>query len=160
MKRRLLGRRTALIVCQAINMAMTVVLPAPVASFSASLDRSGFACSFALFEMFEKRASGVAERRRDLAQPNQRLHRFDLTEERSDFVEPMMPPVLEQPSRLRRYPPLAGLGQRPPTVHGIADAVNRLREFVLLTLGLDPLRRLVENQRLLRAFAFLGLGSA
>jgi hypothetical protein len=31
----LLGWRTALTVCQAISMAMTVVLPAPVASFSA-----------------------------------------------------------------------------------------------------------------------------
>ena len=111
-----------------------------------------------LFEMFEKRASGVAERRRDLAQPNHCLHRFDLTEERSDFVESMMPPVLEQPRRLRRYPPLAGLRQRPPTAHGIADAVNRLREFVLLAFGRDPLRRFVENQRLLRAFALLGLG--
>lgn len=32
----LAGRRTALTVCQAMSMAMTVVLPAPVASFSAS----------------------------------------------------------------------------------------------------------------------------
>ena len=30
------GRRTALMVCQAMSMAMTVVLPAPVASLSAS----------------------------------------------------------------------------------------------------------------------------
>ena len=37
------GRRTALTVCQAINIAMTVVFPAPVASFSASRISSGLA---------------------------------------------------------------------------------------------------------------------
>ena len=46
-KFRLLGRRTALTVCHAISIAMTVVLPAPVASLSASRARSGFDCSFA-----------------------------------------------------------------------------------------------------------------
>ncbi len=43
----LFGRLTALIVCQAISIAMTVVLPAPVASFKASLTSSGLDCSFA-----------------------------------------------------------------------------------------------------------------
>ena len=40
---RLFGCRTALMVCQAIIMAMTVVLPAPVASFRAIRDSSGLA---------------------------------------------------------------------------------------------------------------------
>ena len=40
-------RRTALIVCQAMSMAMTVVLPAPVASFSARRISSGLASLFA-----------------------------------------------------------------------------------------------------------------
>jgi hypothetical protein len=39
------GWRTAFTVCQAISMAMTVVLPAPVASLSASRTSSGLACS-------------------------------------------------------------------------------------------------------------------
>ena len=47
-KRRLWGRRTALTVCQAISIAMTVVLPAPVASLRASRGRSGLASSLAL----------------------------------------------------------------------------------------------------------------
>ena len=38
-KRLLLGRRTALTVCQAMTMAMTVVLPAPVASLGARRGR-------------------------------------------------------------------------------------------------------------------------
>ncbi len=44
----LVGRRTALMVCQAISMAMTVVLPAPVASFSAKRISSGLASLLAL----------------------------------------------------------------------------------------------------------------
>ena len=44
--RRLAGRRTALMVCQAMSMAMTVVLPAPVASLSASRESPRLACSF------------------------------------------------------------------------------------------------------------------
>ena len=40
--------RTALTVCQAISIAMTVVLPLPVASFSAMRDSSGLASSLAL----------------------------------------------------------------------------------------------------------------
>ena len=45
--RLLLGRRIALIVCQAISIAMTVVLPAPVASLSARRFSPGFAASLA-----------------------------------------------------------------------------------------------------------------
>ena len=41
------GAADALIVCQAMSMAMTVVLPAPVASFSASRMSSGLASLFA-----------------------------------------------------------------------------------------------------------------
>jgi len=43
----LVGRRTLFNVCQAITMAMTVVLPAPVASFRARRLRPGFAPWFA-----------------------------------------------------------------------------------------------------------------
>ncbi|CFN63427.1 Uncharacterised protein [Bordetella pertussis] len=44
----LCGWRTALTVCQAMSMAMTVVLPAPVASFSAKRSRPGLASLLAL----------------------------------------------------------------------------------------------------------------
>ena len=43
MKFLLLGRRTAFTVCQAISIAITVVLPAPVASLSAMRKSSGLA---------------------------------------------------------------------------------------------------------------------
>ncbi len=44
----LVDRRLAFTVCQAMSMAMTVVLPAPVASLSARRDSSGLASLFAL----------------------------------------------------------------------------------------------------------------
>ena len=47
MNRRLFGWRTALMVCQAISIAITVVLPAPVASLTARRARPGFASSLA-----------------------------------------------------------------------------------------------------------------
>lgn len=43
----LLGWRAELTVCHAINIAMTVVLPAPVANFRARRSNSGLACSLA-----------------------------------------------------------------------------------------------------------------
>ena len=46
-KRELVGWRTAFTVCQAISMAITIVLPAPVANLSATRSSPGFASSFA-----------------------------------------------------------------------------------------------------------------
>ena len=46
-KRVLWGRRTAFTVCQAMSIAITAVLPAPVASFRATRERPGFAASLA-----------------------------------------------------------------------------------------------------------------
>ena len=46
MKRLLFGCRTALIVCHAIIIAITVVLPAPVAILSAIRDSPGLASEF------------------------------------------------------------------------------------------------------------------
>ena len=50
------GDRTALTVCQAISMAMTVVLPAPVAIFIARRSSSGLADSFARLMFCQKRS--------------------------------------------------------------------------------------------------------
>ena len=46
LKRLLPGARTAFAVCQAISIAMTVVLPAPVAIFIARRKSSGFDAAF------------------------------------------------------------------------------------------------------------------
>ena len=49
LNRLLPGVRTALIVCQAISIAITVVLPLPVAIFRAMRNSSGLDCSLAPF---------------------------------------------------------------------------------------------------------------
>ena len=54
-KRLLLGCRTALMVCHAMIMAITVVLPAPVASFRARRDSSGLASLLALARRSRRR---------------------------------------------------------------------------------------------------------
>ncbi len=53
------GRRTALTVCQAISMAMTVVLPAPVASLRARRISSGLASWLASVRCFRKRSPAL-----------------------------------------------------------------------------------------------------
>ena len=83
-------------------MAMTVVLPAPVASFSARRSSSGLASLLALARCSRKRSAGLAELGRDLGQPDGRLDRLDLAEERADAAELVVPPVLQQARRLRR----------------------------------------------------------
>ena len=144
MKCLLPGRRTALIVCQAISIAMTVVLPAPVASFRARRSSSGLAsllaaarCSRICLPLF-----GLG---RDLGQPDGRFHGFHLAEERPDAAELVMPPVLEQPRRFGRHLPLAGIGPGPPAVHMTAHLVDDRGGIVLLLLGRKSLA-LVENE--------------
>ena len=80
------GRRTALIVCQAMSIAMTVVLPAPVASLSARRSSSGLASLLAAARCSRIRLPCLRVRR-DLGQPDGRLDRLDLAEERADAAE-------------------------------------------------------------------------
>ena len=70
----------------------------------------------------------------------------------------MAAPVMQQPGRLRRDPPLTKIRQRPPAINGAADAVDGLRQLVLLIFGCDLARSLIQVQLLLRAFDLLRLG--
>lgn len=63
-----IGERTAFTVCHAINIAMTVVLPEPVAIFRARRNSSGFASLFAASSCFQmcayccrRRATSVSQ---------------------------------------------------------------------------------------------------
>ena len=73
-----------MIVCQAMIIAITVVLPAPVASFSARRESSGIRVRVGVVQVLEESLPVLAELRRDLGQPDQRLDRLDLAEERAD----------------------------------------------------------------------------
>src|SRR5271157_3860533 len=97
----LLGWRAALTVCHAMIIAMTVVLPAPVASFSARRSGSGFASALA-FRMCSELAIAGAHLRRDFDEPDRRFDRLDLTEERSHALEAVAAPMLQQSGCLRR----------------------------------------------------------
>ncbi len=88
-------------VCQAMIIAMTVVLPAPVASFRARRISSGLASLLASARCSRNRLPGLAQLRSDLGEPDGGFNRFHLTEERADTAELVMPPMLEETLRFR-----------------------------------------------------------
>ena len=106
-------------------------------------------------EMIEESAALVAECRRDLGQPDRGLRRFDLAEEGPDVVEPVVAPMLQEPSRLGSHPPPARVRNRPPRIDLTPESVDDLHQLVLLAVCLQRLRRLVEVH--LALSALLGL---
>src|SRR5258705_8622956 len=84
-----LGRRALLTVCHAISMAITVVLPAPVASFIARRKSAGLAASLCL--PAASASSWNALFGRDLGQPYNGLCRLDLTEEQGSVARLLAP---------------------------------------------------------------------
>jgi hypothetical protein len=72
---------------------MTVVLPAPVASFSARRSSSGFAFVGPL-DMGPELGHPQCHFWRDLGQPDRGLDSFDLAEKGTDALELMVPPML------------------------------------------------------------------
>ena len=103
---------------------MTVVLPAPVASFSARRDELRVGVVVRVGEVLEEALARLAELRRDLGQPDRRLDRLDLAEERADAAELVMAPVLEQPRRLGRDLPVVRVRELAPRVDVAAQLVD------------------------------------
>ena len=159
--RELCGRRTALTVCQAISIAMTVVLPAPVASLRANRGRSGLASRFGAGQMVEEIPAGAARLRRHLGEPDGGLDRLDLAEEGPDAAETVMPPVLQQAGGFRGHAPLVGVGEAAPGIDLPAYLVDDDRKVVLLPPSAS-FRDASSNTRLACSAAaprrFLGLG--
>ena len=73
---------------------MTVVLPAPVASFRARRCSSGLASLFAACKMLQYTFPGD-EMRRNLREPDDSLDGLDLTEEWPNVVKLVMAPMLQ-----------------------------------------------------------------
>ncbi len=132
-----------------MSIAMTVVLPAPVASFRASRRSSGLASLLAAARCSRIRLPAF-DLGSDLGQPDGGFHGLDLAEERAKTGELVMSPVLEQAGRFGSDLPLARLGPGPPSVHMAAHLVDDRRGVVLLLRGRKPLA-LVEDHDLLRA---------
>ena len=76
--------------------------------------------------------------RGDLREPDSRLDRLDLAEERLEVIELMMAPMLEQPRRLRRHLPLVGVRQIAPTRDVTANFVDDRGRIVFLVVGRHP----------------------
>ena len=92
--------------------------------------------------------------RRDLGQPDCRLDRLDLAEERTDVAELVVAPVFQEARGLGCDIPLR-LGQGTPQGDFPSDHVDGRRRVVLLLFGGEPLP-LVEHQlRLSRLTALL-----
>ena len=133
------GRRTALMVCQAMIIAMTVVLPAPVASFSARRISSGLASSLALARCSRNRlpalpsfgATSVSQIAVSTASTWQKNGRTLLNLWcRQCWRSRAVSGVTSQSF---------GFGQVAPLVHVIAEFVDEWRRVVLLLFGRESL---------------------
>ena len=81
----------------------------------------------------------------NLGQPDHGLHRFDLTEERADVAELVVPPVFQEPRGLRGDPPL-GAGQLAPLVHAVAHALYHPHQLILLSVFVGRPAGIIETQ--------------
>ena len=68
-----------------------------------------------------------------LGEPDHRLHRLHLAEERTQVAELVVAPMLEQAGGLRGNPP-PGARQPAPLVHAVAHALDHPHQLVLLTV--------------------------
>src|SRR5262247_1822034 len=112
----LLGRRTALMVCQASSMAMTVVLPAPVASFSANRMNSGLASWLALAKCSRKALPLPVFGATSVSQMAVSTASTHLAEERTDVAELVLPPMLQQAGGFGGDLPLIGMWETTPLI--------------------------------------------
>ena len=100
----LVGRRTALTVCHAISIAMTVVLPPPCRTLA------------------------------QLPSTKWRFRRPQSGNKWPDVVEGMMPPVLQQPCGFRADLPFIEIRQSAPDIHMAAQFADDGSRIVLLAL--------------------------
>ena len=108
-------------------------------------------------KVFQKDFSGLACIGSDFRQPDNRLDRFHLAEERPNVVEPVMPPVLKQSGGFGRYLPVIRARQASPLIYMSAQFIDDGRWIVLLFLGGKSFA-FVEDQVLLLGCAFALLG--
>ena len=71
----------------------------------------------------------------NFGEPDESFHSLDLAEERAKIAEVVLPPMQEQPGRLRRDAPVVGAGDVPPLVNTPPDLVHGGGNIVLLLLG-------------------------
>ena len=127
---------------------MTVVLPAPVASFKAMRSSSGFDCSFAPLRCSQNLAPARAHFWLKLGEPDGSFHGFDLAEKRPEALERMMAPVLQQPRCFRCDLPLIGVRQISPGFDVAPDLIDD-RGWIVFLLARRQAVGTAENEFLL-----------
>ena len=130
-KRLELRARAAFRVCQAISIAITVVLPAPVASLKAMRNRSGFASAFSVRSRSDSCFGATS------ASHIGGLHRLDLAEEQA-APSVGAAPVAQQPGSYRcNCGAESGIAQRACGYPG-TDLVDVVVGFPLPILVFKP----------------------
>ena len=112
---------------------MTVVLPAPVASFNASLD-SGIGVAVRVRKVFKKGFASLGIRSH-LSQPNGRFNSLDLAEEWAGVVELVVTPVVKKSCRFGRHLPVTRIRQFPPFIDFSSNPIDDGCDVVLLFLS-------------------------
>ena len=135
-------------VCHAMIMAMTVVLPAPVASFRAKRDKLWVGVVVGVGEALKETPPDRTGLWCNLGQPDDGLGRLYLAEEGLDVAEVVVSPMLEQPSGFRGDAPVVGIAQLSPLVDLTANLIHHRRYVVLLLLSGQPLA-LIDDEFLL-----------
>jgi hypothetical protein len=74
-------------------------------------------------QVIEENLTGFTHLRRDLGEPDDRLYRLHLAEERLDATERVVPPVLKETGRFGRNVPVAGVRTASPLVYVTAETV-------------------------------------
>ena len=116
--------RAAFTACQAISMAMTVVLPLPGRHLHGQAEKLGIGLLVGLGDLIQK---SLRRRtlRRDLRQPDDRLDGFDLAEEGLRTDELVMAPMLQEPLGDAGHAPVGRIAQAPPPIDVAADLVDQ-----------------------------------
>ena len=131
-------------------MAMTVVLPAPVAQFQGDTGQLRIGFLIYICQPVQDHPISHTQPGSNLGKPYQGFYGFDLAEEGTVVAEFVLPPMQEQAGRLRRYSPVVGSRYVPPLVDAAANLINCRRNVVLLLLG-GQAQSLVNDKLLLSA---------
>lgn len=108
-------------------------------------------------EVIEESPSLLADLGRHLGQPDHRLHRFHLAEERTHPAECVRSPMLQQTPGLGRDPPVVRVLEAAPAVNLFTQLVDERPDVVLLVRRRQA-QPLIEHQGRLRLGLLPGLG--
>ncbi len=139
---------------------MTVVLPAPVASFSARRARPGFAFGVDEIQMLQN-AFSRRDMRGDFGKPDNRFDRFHLAEKGANSHKFVSAPVGEETRGFRRHLPVYGVFNLSPFADVLPHIIYHAVDVVALRrvgnlLGERILKKRPFLLAVLSFFAWLG----